>query len=42
VVWSMVLSLSAGMWPTALAALALALVPAALALRRPRAASAYA
>ncbi|HEY0615380.1 MAG TPA: carotenoid biosynthesis protein [Candidatus Elarobacter sp.] len=34
VVWSMVLSVSAGMWPTALAAVALALLPAALALRR--------
>lgn len=34
VAWSMVLSVSAGMWPTALAAIALALVPAALALRR--------
>jgi carotene biosynthesis associated membrane protein len=42
VVWSMVLSVSAGMWPTALAALALALVPAALALRRPRERSAFA
>jgi len=36
VVWSMVLSVSAGMWPTALAAIALALIPAALALERPR------
>jgi carotene biosynthesis associated membrane protein len=36
VVWSMVLSVSAGMWPTALAAIALALVPAALALQRAR------
>jgi carotene biosynthesis associated membrane protein len=35
VVWSMALSVSAGMWPTALAATALALIPAALALRRP-------
>ena len=34
VAWSMVLSVSAGMWPTALAAVALALIPAALALRR--------
>jgi putative membrane protein len=42
VVWSMVLSVSAGMWPTALAAIALALVPAALALRPPRGRSAYA
>jgi carotene biosynthesis associated membrane protein len=42
VLWSMVLSVSAGMWPTALAAIALALIPAALALRRPRPASAYA
>ncbi|MEA2687683.1 MAG: hypothetical protein QOD51_290 [Candidatus Eremiobacteraeota bacterium] len=42
VVWSMVLSVSAGMWPTALAAIALALVPAALALRRPRNAAALA
>jgi putative membrane protein len=32
VVWSMVLSVSAGMWPTALAAIVLSLVPAALAL----------
>jgi putative membrane protein len=36
VVWSMVLSASAGMWPTALAAVVLALLPAALALRRAR------
>ena len=36
VVWSMVLSVSAGMWPTALAAIALALVPAAFALQRTR------
>ncbi|HEX3465006.1 MAG TPA: carotenoid biosynthesis protein [Candidatus Elarobacter sp.] len=42
VLWSMVLSVSAGMWPTALAAIALALVPAALALRGPRPRSAYA
>jgi uncharacterized membrane protein len=42
VVWSMVLSVSAGMWPTALAAIALALIPAALALRRPRNADAFA
>ena len=40
--WSMVLSMSAGMWPTALAAIVLALVPAALALARPRGAAAYA
>jgi putative membrane protein len=32
VVWSMVLSISAGMWPTAIAAIALSLVPAAFAL----------
>ena len=36
VAWSMVLSVSAGMWPTALAAIALSLAPAALALRKPR------
>lgn len=36
VLWSMVLSVSAGMWPTALAAIVLALAPAALALRQPR------
>jgi uncharacterized membrane protein len=36
VVWSMVLSVSAGMWPTALAAIVLALAPAALALRKRR------
>lgn len=38
VVWSMILGLSAGMWPTALAAAGLSLLPAALALRgqRPR------
>lgn len=34
IVWSMVLSVSAGMWPTALAAVALALLPAALSLQR--------
>ena len=39
VVWSMVLSVSAGMWPTAIAAIALALVPAALALQRTRSAT---
>jgi putative membrane protein len=42
VVWSMVLSVSAGMWPTALAAIAFALVPAALALARRRNAAALA
>jgi len=42
VAWSMVLSVSAGMWPTALAAVVLALIPAALALQRPRNASALA
>ena len=41
VVWSMVLSLAAGMWPTALIAIGLALLPAALALRRPAPARAY-
>jgi putative membrane protein len=40
--WSMVLSVSAGMWPTAVAAVALALLPAALALRRSRSAPAFA
>jgi uncharacterized membrane protein len=35
VVWSMVLSLSAGMWPTALAAVIFSLVPAALAVLPP-------
>jgi uncharacterized membrane protein len=40
--WSMVLSVSAGMWPTALAAIVLALLPAALALGRSRGAPAYA
>jgi len=40
--WSMVLSVSAGMWPTALAAIVLALLPAALALARSRSAAAYA
>jgi putative membrane protein len=38
VVWSMVLSVSAGMWPTAIAAVAFSLVPAALALVPPPAA----
>lgn len=33
VVWAMALSLSVGLWPTALAAVALSLLPAALALR---------
>jgi uncharacterized membrane protein len=42
VVWSMVLSVSAGMWPTALAAVVLALLPAALALRRSGRVGAYA
>ncbi|MDB5073327.1 MAG: hypothetical protein JWM87_4438 [Candidatus Eremiobacteraeota bacterium] len=42
VVWSMVLSVSAGMWPTALAAIALALLPAAFALRRTHGATATA
>ena len=42
VAWSMVLSVAAGMWPTALAAIALALVPAALALGRSRNATAIA
>ena len=32
VLWSMVLSMSAGMWPTALAAIAFSLIPAAFAL----------
>ena len=38
VVWSMVLSASAGMWPTAIAAVLFSLIPAALALQpaRPR------
>ncbi len=40
--WSMVLSVSAGMWPTAIAAVVLALLPAALALRRARSVPAYA
>lgn len=42
VVWSMAIGLSAGLWPTALAALAFSLLPAALALRLPRAAYARA
>jgi putative membrane protein len=36
VVWAMALSLSVGLWPTALAAIALSLLPAALALRPQR------
>jgi putative membrane protein len=36
VVWSMVLSLSAGMWPTAIAAIAFSLVPAALVILPPQ------
>jgi putative membrane protein len=36
VIWAMALSLTVGLWPTALAAIALSLLPAALALRRPR------
>jgi carotene biosynthesis associated membrane protein len=35
VIWAMALSLSVGLWPTALAALALSLLPAALAVRPP-------
>jgi uncharacterized membrane protein len=42
VAWSMVLSVSAGMWPTALVAIVLALLPAALALARSRIVPAYA
>ena len=45
VVWSLVLSVAAGMWPTAIAAIVLSLVPAALALAPRRTggtASAYA
>jgi uncharacterized membrane protein len=42
VAWSMVLAVSAGMWPTAVAAIVLALLPAALGLVRPRGAAAYA
>jgi len=34
VVWAMALSLSVGLWPTAVAALGLSLLPAAAALRR--------
>jgi putative membrane protein len=33
VIWAMALSLSVGLWPTALAAIALSLLPAALAVR---------
>jgi putative membrane protein len=36
VVWSMVLSISAGMWPTAIAAIVFSLIPAAFALQRSR------
>ena len=35
VVWAMALSLSVGLWPTAIAAMFLSLLPAAIALRRP-------
>lgn len=35
IVWSMILAASAGLWPTVAAAIVLALVPAALALRQP-------
>ncbi len=35
VVWAMALSLSVGLWPTAIAAVALSLLPASLALRPP-------
>ncbi|HEV2739339.1 MAG TPA: carotenoid biosynthesis protein [Candidatus Elarobacter sp.] len=42
VAWSMVLSVSAGMWPGAVAAIVLALLPAAFALSRSRTAPAYA
>jgi len=42
VAWSMVLSVSAGMWLTALAAVVLALLPAAFALGRSRGTAAYA
>jgi carotene biosynthesis associated membrane protein len=40
IIWSMILSIAAGMWPTAIAAILVSLVPAALAFagaRRPRA-----
>jgi hypothetical protein len=33
VAWSLALAVSAGMWPTALAGIALALIPAALCVR---------
>jgi uncharacterized membrane protein len=36
VIWSMVLSVSAGMWPTAVAALLVSLIPAALVFTEPR------
>jgi putative membrane protein len=36
IVWSMILSVSAGMWPTALAAIVFSLLPAALAFRGAR------
>ena len=35
VIWAMALSLTVGLWPTAVAAIVLSLLPAALALRRP-------
>lgn len=37
IVWSMILATSAGLWPTAAAAILLSLAPAVLALRRPSA-----
>jgi putative membrane protein len=37
VVWAMALSLSVGLWPTAVAAIALSLLPATFALRPARA-----
>ena len=36
VIWSMILSISAGLWPAAIAAVFFSLAPAALAFRRPR------
>ena len=36
VVWSMIISLGAGMWPTAIAAIVFSLLPASLALVKPR------
>jgi hypothetical protein len=36
VVWSMIISTYAGMWPTAAIAIAVSLLPAALALRKPQ------